>query len=170
MIKAFLQMLTDATRAVPRQYFQLPVHGLEEAIYRERVYCYELYHHLRIRLEDCEVLANYSLCGELDKRRHPIIEQCIPDFLLHIPGSMEVGSNLVVIEVKPITGENGIKKDLDTLSYFVSRDVGYSTGIHLVYGDNGEFQAFSDAHAAVKDGSIQLWWHQRPGEPAERVH
>jgi len=36
-------ILQDATAAIGREYFLLPIHGADP-VYRERVYCYELYH------------------------------------------------------------------------------------------------------------------------------
>ena len=39
-----LDLIRDATAALDAHYFQLPVAELEDVIYRERVYCYELYH------------------------------------------------------------------------------------------------------------------------------
>ena len=36
-----------ACRAIASDYMDLPVYGLEDPQYRERVYCYELYHQLR---------------------------------------------------------------------------------------------------------------------------
>jgi hypothetical protein len=68
----------------------------------------------------------------MDKQGHPIIRPCSPDFVLHQPGDMN--GNFVAIEVKPINGRlDGIRKDLDTLLYFLSREVGYKVGTYLVY-------------------------------------
>ena len=41
------QLLKDATSGIEGNYFQLPIDGSEDPIYRERVYCYELYHQLK---------------------------------------------------------------------------------------------------------------------------
>ena len=41
------QNLQDATAAIGEEYFRLPIHGSDPA-YRERVYCYELYHQTRL--------------------------------------------------------------------------------------------------------------------------
>ena len=47
-----MEQLTDilrqATAAIGRDYFLLPIHGAAP-VYRERVYCYELYHQMRLR-------------------------------------------------------------------------------------------------------------------------
>ncbi|MCC6968047.1 MAG: hypothetical protein IT391_17385 [Nitrospira sp.] len=65
----FLAALKKATREVPQGYFQLPVAGQTLPIYRERVYCYELYYQLRVALPDD---FQFSLAGEVDKSGHPI--------------------------------------------------------------------------------------------------
>ena len=45
--RIFLDALQHAIALIEPQYFQLPVAQLEYPVYRERVYCYELYHRLR---------------------------------------------------------------------------------------------------------------------------
>jgi len=100
MIDRFLTALAGATARVPKHYFQLPVAGQREPLYRERVYSYELYHQLRVRLDDEGLVEHYALSGEIDKGGHPIIRhRCAPDLVFHIPGAAR---NLVVVEVKPI--------------------------------------------------------------------
>lgn len=115
-LAVFLEALKKATSQVDQHYFQLPVAGQEAPIYRERVYCYELYHQLRVALpEDFP----YSLAGEVDKSGHSIIrtpplDRRKPDFLVHSAGNME--SNLLAVEVKPGTAKScDMKKDIETL-------------------------------------------------------
>jgi len=67
----FVGILKEATSRIEHEYFLLPVAGHEDVIYRERVYCYELYHRMREVFEECEF--PYSLAGEVDKNGHPII-------------------------------------------------------------------------------------------------
>jgi hypothetical protein len=98
MIEQFLKLLAEATARIPDHYFQLPVAGREDPVFRERVYSYELYHQLRTLLAMDRELAAYELSGEIDKQGHPIIRPCAPDFVLHIPGAM--GANLVVTLVR----------------------------------------------------------------------
>ena len=43
----FMKCLREAGKRMDAHYFQLPVAGSEEPVFRERVYCYELYHQLR---------------------------------------------------------------------------------------------------------------------------
>jgi len=168
MIERLLQLLSEATAAIPAHYFQLPVADQECTIYRERVYCYELYHQLRELLKADPLFDRYALCGEVDKSGHPIIRRHVPDFVLHVPRAMD--ANLVVIEVKPINAElSGFRKDLETLAYFTSDIVGYQCGIELVYGDNeGGLNEFT--RKFPRDSrKLQLFWHQSPGTRAVAV-
>jgi hypothetical protein len=41
------KILQRATASIGREYFLLPIHGAPP-VYRERVYCYELYHQMRL--------------------------------------------------------------------------------------------------------------------------
>lgn len=169
MVDRFINVLTAATARIPGHYFQLPVAGREDPIYRERVYCYELYHQLRMLLEGDERFAPYALCGEIDKQGHFIIRACAPDFVFHIPGDMN--SNLAVVEVKPVNADlDGIKKDLQTLSYFVDEHVGYRVGVQLAYGgDEAGLAKFTREFRQMGLATLQLFWHQYPGERATRI-
>ena len=108
------QILLEATAAIAPEYFLLPIHG-GDPVYRERVYCYELYHQMR-RLwpQDCP----YRLNGEVDKRAHPYFEvggQPKPDLLVHQPGT---GENHAVVEVKSSGAvARNIEKDLERLLF-----------------------------------------------------
>jgi hypothetical protein len=110
------EWLLCASSQLGRNYFHLPVAGSgpEEAEYRERVYCYELYHRWR-----CHWVEGfpYSLCGEVDKKGHPLIGGAFkPDFLVHVPGEMD---NLLIVEVKANDGNwAGMVKDLKKLTKF----------------------------------------------------
>jgi hypothetical protein len=157
----------------------LPVAGSVLPVYRERVYCYELYHQLRKFWGDFE---GYSLGGEVDKAHHPIlngldIANTKPDLLVHRPGDM--GGNLIIIEVKPITAQSlGIRKDLRTLTAF--RHCGqYHHAIYLVYGNKsraiGSFLEVArtlqeeDIEGRIDLNSITLFWHRLPEHPAELI-
>lgn len=169
MPERFIELLEEATAQIPRHYFQLPVAGKEDPIYRERVYCYELYHQLRPLIERDPALADFALSGEIDKGGHPVIRRCTPDFVFHEPGDKY--RNLVVVEVKPINASDaGIKKDLETLVHFVSPDVGYQLGVQLVYGDGeGRFKKFVRIYQEAGHPQLRLYWHRHCGERAQRV-
>lgn len=124
--------LAEACARVAAEYFQLPVADAD-SVYRERVYCYELYHQLRSQWGDFP----FSLSGEVDKARHPYFRggpyaRSKPDLLVHQPGNMD--GNLACVEVKPSTGDVGeFRSDLKKLTWFC-RNAAYHRGIFLVYG------------------------------------
>ena len=96
------QLLQGATGAIEADYFRLNIDG-GDPIYRERVYCYELYHQMRTLWPKG---STFRLNGEVDKRAHPILkglgaDHAIPDLLVHRPGTMK--GNHAVIEVKKST-------------------------------------------------------------------
>ena len=169
MTDRFIELLVEATARIPPVYFQLPVAGREDPVYRERVYCYELYHQLRISLEAVEDLRGYALSGEIDKQGHPVIRARSPDFVFHRPGVMN--ENIAVVEVKPANGAiKGIRKDLETLSDFVTEQIGYRLGIHLVYGgQESDLKKFGREFETLDTQPIQLFWHQHQGERARLI-
>lgn len=179
MIQRFLDILSAATERIAPIYSQLPTADRDEAITRERLYTYELYHQMRGPLAEDPELRNYMFSGELDKSGHAIIRvpttanergwrSCIPDFVLHEPGNMD--ANIVVVEVKPANGAaEGIAKDLETLSYFVTDDVGYRIGVELVYGGTeADVEKFRTAVRNANNPKLRLYWH-RQGERAHRL-
>ena len=131
-LHVLLDLMRKATARIAPDYFQLPVAGSEEPIFRERVYCYELYHQLRLAMPDG---WPYVLDGEVDKKAHPILREVqgtIPDFIVHVPGSME--RNLAIIEVKALPVSRGdLARDLDKLCRF-TETARYFAAIQLVYG------------------------------------
>jgi hypothetical protein len=170
-------LLEFSTKNITINYFQLPIYGKEDPIYRERVYCYELYHQLRTYFPEN---TDYGLFGEIDKSGHPVIRNnnldlTKPDFLIHNPGRWD--DNLVIIEVKPINAANeGIKKDLITLTAF-RRHANYQKAIYLFYGDGDivpkltkvhDFQT-SDENNEIDLNLIEFWWHKEVGEKAIKV-
>jgi hypothetical protein len=165
-MEQFTQILRDATAAIPPDYFLLPIHGADP-VYRERVYCYELYHQMR-RLwpQDCP----YRLNGEVDKRAHPYFQrggQPKPDLLVHQPGT---GENYAVIEVKSSSAiGRDIDKDLETLTIFMN-ELGYQRAIYLVYGADALGTGDRVRECAAKFLQIapfELWLHQAAGTDAE---
>jgi hypothetical protein len=193
----FLDVFAQATARIGEEYFQLPVAGREAPLYRERVYCYELYHRLRLTMDDYGLGHSYMLCGELDKSGHPYIrggslERVKPDFLVHEPLSMT--NNLVAIEVKPVAriiqgkagaeavrrraiGQDEIEKDLRSLTAFCKVG-GYLRAIYLIYGnDDNRFQQIRATAADLSNklgianidlGLIDLYLHRENGQRACR--
>jgi hypothetical protein len=156
----FAELLRHATEAIAPEYFLLPVHGTD-GVYRERVYCYELYHQLRKLWPDN---CHYRLNGEVDKRAHPYF--CYfpafkPDLLIHRPGT---GDNFAVIEVKGAgAATRDIGKDLGTLTTFQAT-AGYTKGIYLIFGAeaaNDRKRVFDCARTMSSMKSFDLWLHSQ---------
>ena len=161
----FLERLTKAIKKIDTHYTQLSVVGSDKPIYRERIYCYELYHQLRCILGDA---FPYKLDGELDKRSHrcyPDGEK--PDFVIHVPGEMK--QNLVVVEVKPVTvvknNINKLRGDLDKLKKFISI-AEYYRAIMLIYssGNDNLPQNIKKEIKSFQDKKIITLWHYKPNE------
>lgn len=158
-----------ATAAVPPDFYRLPVAG-GAAIYRERVYCYELYHQLRLRWPNP---SDFALNGEIDKAAHPVLKGMgvngqKPDFLVHRPGGMQ--ENYAIIEVKPCRASSAdMAKDIETLSLFRGT-VGYARALLLIYGDeiNERLLTRVSKIAEATEGLqlVELWLHSTAGEPA----
>ena len=165
-------ILSEATRAINPGYFQIAIDG-GPPVYRERVYCYELYHQMRVRWPDD---TPFWLNGELDKAAHPIIRRlgadgAKPDFLIHTPGDMN--GNHAIMEVKPVgTRGQPILDDLEKLCMFVDA-VGYRRAIYLFYGydaDERLVHHVADMFNRLDNPqAVEVWIHAGPGEPAKRV-
>jgi len=171
-VEQLSDILARATRAIPEEYFRLAIHG-GPPVYRERVYCYELYHQKRsLWPDDCPFCLN----GEIDKQAHPILQQlgaayAKPDFLIHTPGDM--AGNHAIMEVKPLGAARGdIHADLEKLCLFVSR-VRYQRAIYLLYGYGEEGRTLDrvcDVYARLDDPrGIEIWLHAEAGQPARCV-
>jgi len=170
-VQELTNILRRATRALPAEYFQLAIYG-GPPVYRERVYCYELYHQMRRRWpRGCPFWLN----GEIDKQGHQLLAQLgaaafKPDFLVHRPGDM--AGNFAIMEVKPLGADyDEIHNDLYKLCRFVSR-VGYQRAIYLFYGYGdygGTMDRVREVYARLDDPRpIELWVHAAPGRPAQQ--
>ncbi len=169
----FEDALLKASKLISADYFNMEVANTSELIYRERVYCYELYHRLRQKLPND---FPFTLQGELDKKNHPIISQACgeikPDFLVHMPGNM--ASNLVIVEVKSSKNVDKIGKDFKTLKCMTSLEDGYYKGISIIFGQNNEgahdkaIRLYKKHCATVKE-KIHLFIHELPKKPMRRM-
>ena len=159
-------LLQQATAAISREYFLLPVHGADP-VHRERVYCYELYHQIRLRWPLPEHWP-YRLNGEIDKGGHPYFRndrgKPKPDLLVHVPGAVD---KYAVIEVKSSRAKRKeIQKDLRTLCRFAN--FGYRRSIYLVYGVATVLDRIQESAGEVPV-AIEVWLHPAAGEPARPV-
>jgi hypothetical protein len=171
--QTFLSKLELATSRIGGAYFQLPVCDAD-GVYRERVYCYELYHQLRCAFGNFP----FSLGGEVDKTGHPHFgggpyAESKPDLLVHEPGTMN--RNLAVLEVKRAgVSRADIGHDLGKLKWFCDH-VAYFGGVFLVYGGAEQpdvlEQRIRDAagEASIDLTCLTCLYHGSVGEPARRV-
>jgi hypothetical protein len=166
----FTEILQAATAAVSPEYFLFPIDG-GPSVWRERVYCYELYHQLRRQWPDD---TPFRLNGEVDKSGHPLLQKLEadgykPDLLVHTPGDMH--GNAVVIEVKPCNARPGpIEKDLQALHLFTTA-VEYRRGVYLIYG--GDCNAALERIRATMEklgvsDKVEVWTHEAAGLEAVR--
>lgn len=98
MPRAYIDLVKESLQAIESSYYRLVTTYERDGIVRERVFCYELYHQVRLRMQPDQLL---SLHGEVDKRGHRDFEQQHrknPDFVFHVPGTHEF--NTLVIELK----------------------------------------------------------------------
>ncbi|MBI5536868.1 MAG: hypothetical protein HY898_29370 [Deltaproteobacteria bacterium] len=176
---AFLTHLSKATEAVGEDYFKLPT-TCSAPVYKERVYCYELYHQLRKRIGDD---FGFVLGGEVDKRSHDDLRELkldltAPDLLVHRPGDWS--GNLVIVEIKSCDrtiNTDAVRRDLSKLYRFV-KHAKYVLGVYLLYGQeaDGIRRVRRTAHNwCKKEGitfpikDVDLYWHSRALAPVEAV-
>jgi hypothetical protein len=180
-VVAFKRMVRKACERIKLEYMVLPVYGQEAPGYRERVYCYELYHQLR-RITSA-VGFRYSLCGEIDKTGHPLIrgnylDKAKPDLAVHIPGEMR--HNLCVLEVKRINANvRSIAEDICKLSSF-RRDAEYHSACFLIFGSRDQDSLETLRRRLISSAQLPTYrddismslltclWHAEPGtDPLE---
>lgn len=144
-MQSYFHIILEALNCVEQPYYNLKTTYEPTGIVRERVFCYELYHHIRC-LQTHRHETKLTLNGEIDKRGHLHFDKNDrknPDFVFHIPGEMT--GNTFVMEVKGTAKETYIDKcmkDFETLELFVSR-YQYKAGIFLLY--NYSFAGFTTA-------------------------
>jgi hypothetical protein len=168
-LQQFMRILALSCEGITDQYFQLP-QAKGDRVYRERVYCYELYHQMRRQWSK----FRYSLGGEVDKSGHPIFRDgpyrhSKPDFLVHVPGDM--GENLAIVEVKASTATfAAMSADVKKLIWYCGPPANYFCGILHVYGYETKFDR-AWPNLKLVSGSprglrIALLRHLNVGEPA----
>lgn len=167
-MKELSEILQASTAGVEEMYFHLNIDG-GDSIFRERVYCYELYHQMR---KNWPVGCSFHLNGELDKSAHPVLRElgadhAKPDLLIHTPGAM--AGNHAIIEVKHSIAAAGVRKDLQTLDLFV-RKVGYQRAIYLIYGREANAAGVKKIEVIADEFPelvpIEVWLHSKVNQPA----
>lgn len=156
-----LKALEQATQAIGASHFLLPIAGADHPIKRERVYCYELFHQLRVALDS----THLTLTGEPDKRGHPDFPPINPDFVLHIPGDHKENAAAVEVECRVSLGH--LIKDLRNLR--TMRDRGYNTLVLLLFANQSIpwpklQQAAVEVGIALEEITVLL--HRESGQAA----
>jgi hypothetical protein len=174
--QAFNAALLAATARLDERYFRLAVTGQAQPAVRERAYCYELYHQLRLALPNHDEFP-FALHGEVDKRGHPALTEAVggrnPDFIVHTPGEQGPGANLAVVEVKGcgVFGDPRTK-DADSLVAFVER-AEYFKGVAVVFGGDQDgldrHLRTVFPHAIGLAARIEIYWHSEVGHPAQPI-
>lgn len=158
-----IDALEIATRAISANYFLLPIAGRDRPIKRERVYCYELFHQLRLALQQSQL----TLTGEPDKRGHRDFPPINPDFILHVPGLH--AWNSAVLEVECRVSQKHLVKDLKNLSMMRAR--GYRTLVLLLFATPCVpwlKLALASEEAGIDLAEVTVLLHRAAGEAAIR--
>jgi hypothetical protein len=139
MCREYVDLIMRSLEKVEEPYFKLTTTYEPLGIVRERVFCYELYHHMRVDFMQSHLNEGLSLNGEIDKQGHHDYEegdQKNPDFVLHMPGSHDYNTLVVEVKGKLRQGRKNAKtkimKDFDTLRLFVGK-YNYKAGIFILY-------------------------------------
>lgn len=176
-VESVRRCLAAATGAIHRDYYLLPMQD-SGAAYRERTYCYELYHQMKAHWPSDLTNAEYELGGEVDKAghrwfAHHTLRKRKPDLLVHDPGDMK--KNLVVIEVKAATARRAqIRTDLQKLTAFCGRGK-YTRAIYLVYGYSRVqvdrilrlSAKLTESNRDIDLSRIDFYWHAGPEVSAQ---
>lgn len=162
MITDLIQIICKAANEVTENYLKLATTYELSGIVRERVFCYEFYHQLRVVLGNDQKL---TLNGEIDKRGHTDFKEedrKNPDFVFHIPGGHD--GNTLILEVKGKLDIDDIIKDFDTITTFVS-SYNYQAGVFFLYNHtleellekfNSKFDKFVKSECSEKIFVITL--------------
>ncbi|MGV0985499.1 MAG: hypothetical protein ACOYB2_13185 [Limnohabitans sp.] len=171
----FHKILQSATSCIDGHYFETNVLDKKNQsikIYRERIYCYELYHQLRKKWPNNKTLI---LHGEFDKSGSQFfaglsVNGAKPDFLIHTPGS--TNTNLLAMEVKPITAQNHkIKSDLEKLTGMLT-EAYFSHALFLIFGNGSKKKADQILSRKLEwqfDSKIEIWAHENAKEAATQA-
>ena len=182
-------IFTSACLNVLPKYINFKVKGTgtggendQLTIYRERVYCYELYHQMRLLMDEIgglcatEESTSFTFNGEVDKTAHPILKdtkvgQRKPDFLVHCPGCGNDFNDTVIEVKKADVDKDGILKDLKSLCLFCTV-ANYKRAILLVYGTDPKsetklaldkaIEGLKPIHSKLQHCVIEIWFHSCP--------
>ncbi len=180
----YFDILINACQRVNDLYFNVPLvteikspEDFRSVLeYREKVYCYELYHQKRTLLEKRgSHIRGLLLNAETDKAGAiytTFVGARKPDFVLHRPG--DGIHNVATTEVKRISAPiNDIEKDMGKLKEFLDPEtMNYFGGVALIYGE--EEGKIEKIQTLLKKHFGKYWpkrfkalWHRKPGSRPE---
>ncbi len=137
----FYNALLESTSKIDKHFYKVKLAYFNQTMYRENVYCYELYYQLRKILgEDFP----YMLSGDVDKASHPdIVERCLEfksTFLIHQPGIFNSESLLAILYVCSLDYAfrypETLIENFNKMNCAINVQGGYYRGIMLIYGDD----------------------------------
>lgn len=174
--ETLLKLIKHSIESVEEKFFNFKIAGADDPIKRERVYCAELYHQMRMKW----VGLDYDLNIEPDKKKHPIIEKYCgpvdPDMVVHRGGDMGPEDNLAVIEVKTSGGDltTGIEKDLNTINCMTSIPNGYFGGVVIVFGELTELKKKNllkrlKEYKSKEVNRLTFFHQEQPGNSPEMI-
>ena len=176
----YLNVLMMACAGIEDLYFHVPlvteIKDRDEFVkavgYRERVYCYELYHQQRLLLTKQKLHKRGLLLNAETDKSGTVYTKWIgarkPDFILHRPG--EGTHNIAILEAKAIVAPiDDIEEDLKKLKDFLNpRTMNYFGAVALIYGEHGDAK-IDEITALVKRHFGKYWparfralWHRKP--------
>jgi len=135
-ISDLLQFIEKALNNVGEMYYSImtATHNGQKQIFRERVFCYELYHQMRCLQITNPSFFSINIDPEIDKRGHEIIDENInPDFIIHERGTMK--KNCAVIEVKVSLDNDDIVDDFQKLCCMIN-NYNYIIGVFILINNN----------------------------------
>jgi hypothetical protein len=126
-----IDLIQEAANKVPKSYLKVPTRSNPAGIVRERVFCYELYHQMRLG-QGSEPF--FVINGEIDNRG--ILEfrkenRKNPDFIFY--ANHNIGLDTIAMEVKgKISSKGKIIEDFEKLLNWIYHEE-YEFGVFLLY-------------------------------------
>ena len=151
-----IRNIIQAMCAVDEGYYNIPRAKVSPAK-RERAYCYELYHQMRL----IDGFGVFKVHGEPDKRGNYNFNSSNPDFIIHKPGNDGRPYNLATIEVKVSDAQPKIIEDLRQLRYMITRH-GYQYGAFILIGRSMSW--------FKKRRKKAIYFMKNDGEICERIY
>ena len=164
----FEKALIHAAEKIEERYFLTKIrqaNGGDKSVYRERIYCYELYHQIKVFCE----YGQMSIFAEYDKSGSGFyagtsLQRVKPDFLIHLPGNIE--NNHIAMEVKSSTARRSdLRKDIEKLIKLTD-DHKFEIGVYLIYGKDAVIKANIANEYIDNRSKIKIFIHNEVGAKA----